>query len=257
MIQSVDLNCDMGEAFGVYSLGQDEQLLKHITSANIACGYHAGDPNVMHRTIQLAKQAGVSVGAHPGFQDLLGFGRRDMNIEPDELKNLLIYQIGALQAFAKVAGVRVCHVKPHGALYNMSATQPIIARAIAEAIHQVDSDLVLFGLAGSPSIQAGRNIGLRVAEEVFADRTYQSDGTLTPRSHSNALIHDVEIAVEQVVTMIKDGVVRSTDGSLVSIQADTVCVHGDSSNAVEFVKRLRNEVLRLGIKIQPKNTIAL
>jgi UPF0271 protein len=235
----IDLNCDLGESFGVYKIGQDHEVLKYNTSANIACGYHAGDHNVMMETVELAIRHHVRIGAHPGLPDLAGFGRREMAITPREIYHLTIYQIGALAAFVTTRGTKLAHVKLHGALYNMAAKNRLIAEAIAQAVLDVDKSLVLFGLSGSELIKAGQEKGLKVANEVFADRTYKSDGTLTPRSDESAMIHDSKVAVARVIRMIKEGKVMSVDGKDVGIQADTICVHGDEPSALEFVKGLR------------------
>lgn len=251
MKKRIDLNCDCGESFGAYVLEQDETVMNWVSSINIACGYHAGDPQVMRRTVALAVEKGVAIGAHPGFPDLLGFGRREMKLSADEVFNLVVYQVGALQAFAKIYGARVRHVKPHGALYNMAATQPEYAIAIAKAVKAVDEGLILYGLAGSQLIHTGMVEGLRVAQEVFADRTYQPDGTLTPRTQPNAVIHDVDRAVTQVLTMVEQGYVVAVDGSEVALQADTVCIHGDTTGAVEFARQLREELGRRGVEVVP------
>jgi 5-oxoprolinase (ATP-hydrolysing) subunit A len=245
----VDLNCDMGESFGAYKIGADEQLLEYVTSANIACGFHAGDPSTMRRTVRMAMAKQVAVGAHPGYPDLLGFGRRSLDTTPQEVYDMTVYQIGALAAFVKAEGGRLHHVKPHGALYNTAAREPKIAEAIAEAVYRVDPELILFGLSGSALIDAAQRIGLRVANEVFADRTYQADGSLTPRSEAGALINDEEAAVEQVLYMVREGKVRRLQGADVDISADTVCIHGDGANAVAFAKRLRESLQRAGIAV--------
>ncbi|WP_078553235.1 5-oxoprolinase subunit PxpA [Bacillus alkalicellulosilyticus] len=246
----VDLNCDLGESFGVYRFGTDHLLLKEITSANIACGYHAGDHNVMYQTIQLAKENNVSIGAHPGYQDLIGFGRRVIEIDPLEIYNLIIYQIGALMGFAQVHEVTVTHVKPHGALYNVAATNESVANAIVNAVYDLNPELILYGLAGSKLIHAGRTKGLKVAEEVFADRTYQADGTLTKRTLPNAMIEDVNRAVEQVIHMVKTGTCVAVDGTSFPINADTVCVHGDSPHALTFVTQLKERLSQHNISIK-------
>jgi UPF0271 protein len=239
MVKQIDLNCDMGESFGAYTFGADEQLLAFVTSANIACGSHAGEPNVMDQTVRWAKQHHVAVGAHPGFPDIAGFGRRVIELSPDEIYRLVIYQVGALQAFCKIHKVTMQHVKPHGALYNIAAQDRDVAEAIAGAVYDLDNSLMLYGLAGGELIVAGRDAGLRVVSEVFADRTYQADGSLTSRKHDNAMINDLNVAVAQVKRMVSDGVVEAVNGKLVPIEADTVCVHGDGPHAVSFAKQLR------------------
>jgi 5-oxoprolinase (ATP-hydrolysing) subunit A len=238
----IDLNCDMGEAFGAWQMGQDAVLMEYITSANIACGFHAGDASIMRRTVELAIEKGVKIGAHPSFPDLQGFGRRNMSLSPSEVYDICVYQIGALLGFVRSFGVSMHHVKPHGALYNMAAQDPKLAKAIAEAVKAVQPNLILYGLAGSCLISEARKVGLKTASEVFADRTYQNDGSLTPRSQPDALIENTQIAVNQVVKMIKEGIVVATDGTPVTIQADTVCVHGDGLHAVEFVKMLQKSL---------------
>ncbi|WP_404469228.1 LamB/YcsF family protein [Sutcliffiella horikoshii] len=249
-MKTVDLNSDLGESFGAYTIGNDEEVLQYISSANIACGFHAGDYNVLMKTVKKAAELGVSVGAHPGFPDLAGFGRRDMHMSKQEIFNLVVYQIGAIQAAARVAGTQVHHVKPHGALYNLASKDEMVSTAIAEAVHSVDPDLILFGLAGSKLVRAGENVGLRVAQEVFADRTYQQDGTLTPRSHAKAMIHDADLAVERVLRMVTDGKVTAVNGEDIFIQADTICVHGDEPEALEFVRKLRVKLEENQVAIQ-------
>lgn len=250
MAYRVDLNSDIGESFGAYTIGQDDQVLTYVTSANIACGFHAGDFNVMSRTVKKALENGVGLGAHPGLPDLHGFGRRLMQMDPHDVYNLVIYQLGALQAFASVHHASLNHVKPHGALYHMASKDEQIARAIAQAVYDFNRELILFGLAGGALVEGGRAIGLAVAEEVFADRTYQPDGTLTPRSAPNAMVRDVGEAVKQVVRMITEGKVKAVDGTDVAIQADTVCVHGDEPSALTFVQKLREALTHHGIAIK-------
>lgn len=246
----VDLNCDMGESFGVYRIGNDEDILNYVISANIACGFHAGDPSTMRKTVQLALEKGVSIGAHPGLPDLIGFGRRNMAITPEEAYDLIVYQVGALYGFVKAAGGKMQHVKPHGALYNMAAKDRALSEAIAKAVYDIDPTLVLFGLAGSELIKAGERVGLKTANEVFADRTYQQDGSLTPRHELNALIHDEQQAIQQVILIVKEGKVRSQQGTDVKIQADTICIHGDGSHALTFAKNIFKKLTDEGIKIQ-------
>ncbi len=248
-MRSIDLNCDMGEGFGIYELGHDEQLLAEVNSANIACGFHAGDPSVMRRTVQSALRHGVAIGAHPGFADLAGFGRRQMQLSVQEVRDLITYQIGALQAFVHQEGGRLHHVKPHGALYNMAAVSLPLAEAIAGAIADLDSSLILYGLSGSQLIETGRAAGLKVASEVFADRTYQADGTLTPRTHQNAMLHDASQAAEQIMNMLHTRTVRAVDGTVVPIEADTVCIHGDGAGAVDFARELKKCLLAEGIAL--------
>lgn len=246
----IDLNCDMGESFGAWRMGNDFEILDHVTSASIACGFHAGDPTTMRKTVEAAIAKGVAVGAHPGLPDLQGFGRRAMAIAPGEAYDIVVYQIGALAAFARAAGGRLAHVKAHGALYNMAAKDLHLSEAIAQAVHDVDPTLALFGLAASETIRAAEKVGLRAACEVFADRTYQDDGSLTPRSRPDAMIEDADTAVAQVTRMVRDGVVRSTSGTDVAVRADTLCIHGDQPGALEFVKRIRAELERAGVEVK-------
>jgi 5-oxoprolinase (ATP-hydrolysing) subunit A len=234
----IDLNCDLGESFGTYSKGNDEKILEHITSANIACGFHAGDPQIMLKTVQLAIKNNVKIGAHPGYPDLQGFGRRIIEIPPEEVYSLVLYQIGALSAIVQSQGGRLSHVKPHGALYNRAAKDKETARAIAKAAADFDSGLTLFGLANSELITAGREAGLSTASEVFADRTYQSDGSLTPRSQEGAVIHDEGQALKQVVNMVKEHKVLSVDGTEIKIVPDTICLHGDNEKALIFAEKI-------------------
>lgn len=246
----VDLNCDMGESFGAYTIGQDEIVLSSITSANIACGFHAGDPTVMANTIALALEKGVGIGAHPGYPDLSGFGRRLMQIPPKDVYHLVMYQIAALQGMTQALGGSLQHVKPHGALFNTAAIDADIAAAVAEAVYHVAPDAILFGLSNSLLVQAGERLGLKTAHEVFADRTYQDDGSLTPRSHNQAIIHDVETAISQVIRMIVEGKVTSLAGNDVSIQADTICVHGDEPSTLLFVQKLQETFKEFDIELE-------
>lgn len=246
----VDLNSDLGESFGAYKMGQDDKVLEVVTSANIACGYHAGDPNIMNHTVKMAIEKGVGLGAHPGLPDLIGFGRRPMQVDPLDVYNFTAYQIGALQAFAAIHSVTLNHVKPHGALFNMAAKDKGIAQAIAEAVYDVDKNLILFGLSGGELVKAGKAKGLKTAQEVFADRTYQADGSLTSRTQPNAMVHDVEEATYRVLRMIKEGKVEAVDGSDVSIEAETICVHGDEPNALLFVQKLKEVLQKNDVEIK-------
>ncbi|KYD32524.1 5-oxoprolinase subunit PxpA [Parageobacillus toebii] len=245
----VDLNCDFGESFGIYRLGEEKEILQYVTSVNVACGFHAGDPLVMRKTVQMALEQKVAIGAHPGFPDLLGFGRRNIAVTPEEVYAYVVYQIGALAAFVKAEGGKMSHVKPHGALYNMAAKDATLAEAIAKAVYDVDPTLILYGLAGSELIRAGKKIGLRTASEVFADRTYQQDGSLTPRSDPRALIVDEQEAVLQVLAMVKEKRVRSLQGIDVPIEAETICIHGDGKKAVLFAKRLYEALQKEGVDV--------
>ena len=241
----------MGESFGNYALGNDEQILDFVTSANIACGYHAGDPSVMRATVLLALARGVAVGAHPGYPDLQGFGRRFMNITPAEVRDIVVYQVGALEALVRAEGGSIRHVKAHGALYNAAAADAYLADAIARAVHSVDPELILFGLSGSELIAAGEAVGLPTASEAFADRTYQDDGTLTPRTRPDALIDEHEQAVRQTIRLAKEGRVRSQRGTDVEVRADTICIHGDGPQALQFARLIREGLEAAGIEVKP------
>ncbi len=251
-MKKIDLNCDLGESFGTYKLGNDELILSEVTSANIACGFHAGDAHVMYKTVLLAKEKGVAIGAHPGFNDILGFGRREIPHTPLEITEMVLYQIGALSAFCKAHEVKLSHVKPHGALYNLAAKDPYIAKAIAKAVVLFDSDLLLYGLSGSELISAGKEVGLQTVSEVFADRTYQNDGSLTSRtSGENAIISETELALSQVIQMIETSTVTSVDGQSIPIVAESVCVHGDNEHALLFAKALRENLTKKGVSVRP------
>ena len=247
----VDLNCDLGESFGAYTIGMDEAVIAHISSANVACGFHAGDPLVMDRTVAAAKAAGAAVGAHPGYPDLAGFGRRNMACSPREVKAYVQYQLGALMAFTAAHGVKLQHCKAHGALYNMAAKDLELALAIAEAVYSVDRDIILLGLAGSRLLEAGRKTGLRVASEVFADRAYQADGSLVPRTQPGAVIHDKDVAIARTIRMVTEGKVTAVTGEEVAIEAHSICVHGDNPSAVEFVKNIRAALTAQGVEVVP------
>ena len=251
----IDLNCDLGESFGAYQLGLDDQVLPYISSANVACGFHASDPVVMDKTVALAKDAGVSVGAHPGYPDLQGFGRRNMTIPPREVKAMVMYQIGALQAFCTAHGMTLQHVKPHGALYNMAGKDEALAMAICEAIQEVDDSLILLGLSGSKLLEAADKIGLRSAREVFADRAYEEDGSLVARTKPGAMITDEDEAVTRVIRMIREGKVTAVTGKDIPIRADSVCVHGDSPKALAFVQKIRTALTAEHIQIVPLRDI--
>ena len=254
-MKSLDLNCDLGEGFGVYQVGDDEQLLQYVTSANVACGFHAGDPSTMAKTVRLAVASGVSVGAHPSLADLQGFGRREMVVSPAEVYDAVAYQLGALQAIAKAAGTSVRHVKAHGALYNMAAKNEQLAEAISRAVKDVDSSLVFYAPAGTLSVTVARDVGLRVLCEVFGDRTYQDDGTITPRKLPRAMIASLDESVAQVKNMLQDGFVRSLSGREIPIEADTLCIHGDQPGAVSFVKGLREALIAAGVTLSaPSST---
>jgi UPF0271 protein len=245
MTRRVDLNCDLGEGGAC-----DEELLGAITSANIACGFHAGDPGVMRRTVELALKNGVALGAHPGLRDPEGFGRRSMALDPQEAFDLTLYQIGALRALASAQGARLVHVKPHGALYNMAARDPALADALARAVRAADPGLIFVGLASSEMIRAAQRQGLRAAEEAFADRAYRPDGSLVPRGESGALIHDPQDVARRAVRLVTEGKVRSIEGGDLAIRADTICVHGDTEGAPELVRALRGALAREGVELR-------
>lgn len=246
---TVDLNCDLGESFGNYKCGMDEEILPYITSANVACGFHASDPMVMQETVSNAREHQVCVGAHPGFHDLVGFGRRNMSLPPAEITAIVQYQIGALLAFCTANGIRLQHVKPHGALYNMALKDDNIADAICRGIASIDPGLILLGPAHSQLMAAAAHYGLPVAKEVFADRAYEEDGTLVPRSHPGAVITDEAAAVSRVIQMIKKGTVTAITGREIEVEADSICVHGDSPAALTFVRSIRSALLAEGIAI--------
>ena len=247
----VDINSDVGESFGAYSIGHDTGLMKSITSANIAAGFHAGDPSVLRATIRTAKAHGVAVGAHPGFPDLVGFGRRELNVTVREAEDLVLYQVAAVAGVASAEGMRIQHVKPHGALFNMAVRNAELAAAIARAVAAFDPMLLLFGLPGSEILKAGRSEGLRVAAEVFADRAYEPDGSLASRRKPGSVIHDPEMVVERAVRMVKDHTVVAIDGSVVPLQADTICVHGDTPGSDDLAASIRAGLERAGITVKP------
>ncbi len=245
----VDLNCDMGEAFAGYQLGPDAEIMPLISSANIACGWHAGDPGVMRRTVELALQHGVGIGAHPGYPDLLGFGRRNLGLTPQELRDYVTYQLGALQGFVQAQGGRLQHVKAHGAMYNQAASDQRLARAFCEAVAAFDQSLVLVGLANSHLISEAKRIGLPAASEVFADRGYLPSGSLVPRSQPGAVLHDSQQVVQRVVDMVTKSQVTANDGTVISLEADTICVHGDTPEALQHLQELRAGLEQQGIQI--------
>lgn len=251
MEMRVDLNSDMGESFGRYKLGLDEEVMNRITSANVATGWHAGDPIVMRKTVRLAKEKGIAVGAHPGYPDLMGFGRRYMKLTPEEARNYILYQIGALYAFTKAEGMELQHVKPHGALYNALVKDEELARAVMEGIADFDKGLIFVTLSGSRAAEIAEEMKLKVAHEVFADRAYNPDGTLVPRGKPGAVIHDKELIAERVISMVKDGCVKAINGEWVELRADTICVHGDNPKAVEIAAYIRRILEEEGVKVVP------
>lgn len=247
----IDINSDMGESFGAYTIGHDLGLMKSITSANVAAGFHAGDPSVLRETIRQAKAHGVAVGVHPGFPDLIGFGRRELNVTPKEAEDFVLYQIAAVAGVASAEGVSVQHVKPHGALFNMAVRNADLSAAIARAVAAFDKSLILFGLPGSEILNAGRAAGLRVAAEVFADRAYEPDGSLASRRKPGSVIHDAAAVVARAVRMVKDRTVVAIDGSVVPLQADTICVHGDTPGSDDLAAKIRSGFEAAGITVKP------
>src|SRR5438093_2819037 len=246
----IDINSDTGESFGAYSIGHDAGLFKSITSANIAAGFHGGDPSVFRDTIRLAKKHGVAVGAHPGFPDLVGFGRRELNVTPKEAEDMVLYQLAAVAGVAAAEGVKLQHVKPHGALFNMAVRNRELADAIARAVAAFDKTLILFGLPGSEILSAGRAAGLRAAAEVFADRAYEPDGSLASRRKPGSVIHDPDAVVARAVRMVKDRTVVATDGSIVRLEADTICVHGDTPGSDDLAAKIRTGLEAAGIAVR-------
>ena len=246
----IDLNSDLGESFGAWPMGQDAALMDSITSANIACGFHAGDPGVMRQTLALAKDKGVAVGAHPGFPDLVGFGRREMKATPAEVQDFVLYQVSALAGMAAAQGLKLQHVKAHGALYNMACRERPLADAIARAVAAFDRSLILFGLPNSELLRAGAAAGLTVAAEVFADRAYERDGSLTSRNKPGSVIHDEDAVVERAVRMVKQREVVAVDGSVIGLQADTICLHGDTPGAAALARVVRRGLESAGVGIQ-------
>ena len=254
-MMKVDLNSDIGESFGRYTLGMDREIIARISSCNVACGYHAGDPMVMDQTVKLAKEANAAIGAHPGYPDLMGFGRRNMAVPPAETANYVTYQIGALSAFAKANGMTLQHVKPHGAMYNMAGKDYALALAISKAIQDFDPSLICLALAGSESVRAARDIGLPVAQEAYADRAYMPDGSLVPRSRPDSMITDEEEAIRRVVRMVTEHRVTAVTGEDIEIVPDSICVHGDNQKALAFVSRIRSALEAEGVVIAPLSEV--
>lgn len=246
----VDLNSDIGEGFGAYVMGLDEEVIKHVTSVNLACGWHAGDPLIMEKTVKEAIKNNVAVGAHPGYPDLMGFGRRNLDVSPSEARAYMIYQLGALSAFAAANGEKIQHVKLHGAFYNTACVKPELAEEVISGILDVDKDIILLALSGSYIAKRAKERGLRVAQEVFADRAYNSDGTLVSRKLPGAVIHDKEVAIERIKKMVLEGKVVAADGKEIEIVADSICVHGDNPEAVEFVRVIRENLIAEGIEVK-------
>lgn len=259
MSKKIDLNSDVGESFGVYKLGLDEEVIPNITSANIACGFHAGDPGVMRKTVFLAKKYGVEIGAHPGYPDLMGFGRRNIDATLEEIQDYVVYQMGALQAFTISQGMRLQHVKPHGSLYNMAVANPKIWEAIAEAVAKADREIILVVLASSkrdPFLEMGKRHGIRIAFEAFPDRAYNRNGSLVSRREKGAVIEDHEAVTKRALKMALEGKVIAIDGTEIDLKADTLCVHGDNPAAVQMVKKIREGLKAAGVEVTPmKNFI--
>lgn len=250
----VDINCDMGESFGLYTIGHDEEMMKYISSANIACGFHGGDPHVMKRTIQLAKEYEVAIGAHPGFPDLMGFGRRYMTCTPEEVKDYVLYQMGALHAFAKAYDLQLQHCKPHGALYMMAMSDEAIARTILEGIASFSESLIVFAFNNSAVVHVGEQMGIPVAKEVYSDREHTKDGSII-LTRKGTSIENYEQMAERVVRMIKEGKVITHDGLEASVEAQTVCIHGDTPGATQLVKEIRKALLKAEISVEPAKGI--
>jgi UPF0271 protein len=248
---NIDINCDMGESFGAYKIGEDEKVIPYITSANIACGFHAGDPMIMAKTMKLANTHKVAVGVHPSYPDLLGYGRRNMETFPGEIKNYLLYQIGALSAFAKAGGMTLQHIKPHGALYNLAAKEEKTAQEVIEAVKSYDPELILVMLSGSLGAKMASAAGLKVAQEVFPDRAYLKDGRLAPRTMEGAVIHDSELVKKRIVKLIATGKMTSIDGKEIKLKADTLCIHGDTPGAWKVARVINQELKKSGIKPAP------
>ena len=246
---TVDLNCDMGESFGAWRMGNDAALMDYVSCVNIACGFHAGDASIMRETVETAIAKYVKIGAHPSFPDLQGFGRREMKLSAQEIFDIVLYQISALKGICEASGAKLHHIKPHGALYNQAAKDAEVSAAIAEAVFALNKNLILYGLSGSHLISEAEKIGLKTASEVFADRTYKSDGSLTPRSFQNALITDTTASIEQVLQMIKEQTVTTIDGETISIRAETVCIHGDGAHALEFAREINLSLRKNEISI--------
>lgn len=245
----VDLNSDIGEGFGDYTIGMDEEILKHVTSANIACYFHAGDPVIMDKTVKLAKENNVAIGSHPGYPDLIGFGRRPMTISVSEARAYVLYQIGALKAFADAHNTKVQHMKLHGAFYNNACGNKELADAILDTIEQYDKNLILMVLSGSYIAKEGLRRGFKIAQEVFADRGYNEDGSLVNRKLEGAFIKDKDEAIKRVIRMVKEGKVTAVTGNDIAIKADSICVHGDNPKAIEFVKNIKQALIDSGVKV--------
>jgi 5-oxoprolinase (ATP-hydrolysing) subunit A len=251
MLNRIDINCDMGESYGVYRLGRDSEVMDYISSANIACGWHAGDPLVMNDTVGLAREKGVGVGAHPAYPDLMGFGRRRMDLTSSEIENYVIYQIGALYGFTKAHGIPLQHVKAHGALGNLAFVDIEASKAFARGVLRFSRELILVVYTGTVMVQAARETGVRFVEEVYADRVYNPDGTLQSRRIAGSVIHDPDTAARQALTMVKEGYVVAHDGTRVKVNPESICVHGDTPTAVAILKRIREGLRKIPIEVKP------
>jgi UPF0271 protein len=250
--RKIDINCDLGESYGEFKVGNDEKIMPHITSANIACGFHAGDPTTIARTIDIAKKHGVAVGAHPGYPDIIGFGRREMHLTSEEAKNYTIYQVSALQGFARTGGIGLQHVKPHGALYNTAVRDEKLSKAIVDAVKALNHNLIIFAPLNSALAKAAVEGGLRVAYEVFADRAYDPDGSLVSRKQLNAIIQEPQKVVERAIKMVKEGTVLAVNGDVVNLgEVHTICVHGDTPKAIELAEALKKGLIKAGIEVKP------
>jgi UPF0271 protein len=249
MRTTIDINCDMGESYGAWKMGEDAAVMPYITSANVACGFHGGDPGTIRSTVKLALEHGVAIGAHPSLPDLQGFGRRVMKISPQDMYDLVLYQAGAVEAFARAAGARLHHVKCHGALYNMAANDAGLAEAMARAVKDLGGGLILYALSNSLMMKTAKKLGIRVAGEVFADRGYADDGTLAPRGSPGAMIEDAALAAQRAVSMVEDGYVTALSGVRVPVAPDTLCLHGDQPGAVAFAKAIRKAFSEHGIAV--------
>ena len=251
MLDRIDINCDMGESFGAYKLGRDQEVMNYISSANIACGWHAGDPMVMEQTVLLAKEKGVAVGAHPGYPDLMGFGRRHMDLTLNEIEYYILYQIGAFYAFANAHGLPLQHVKAHGALGNLAFVDPEVSKAIARAALRFSKDIILVVYSGTIMVQAAKEVGIRFVEDVYADRVYNPDGTLQSRKIAGSVIHDPEKAARQALNMVREGYVVAHDGTKVKVKPETLCVHGDTPSAAAILQKIRDELKNASILVKP------
>ena len=249
--KAVDLNCDMGESFGRYKLGFDEEVIQLITSANVGCGFHAGDPHVMRKCVSLAREHNVTLGAHPGLPDLLGFGRRAMSVSPEELEDFFVYQIGALQGFTNAAGIKMQHVKMHGALLSMALKNKELTVAMVRAVQSIDPDLIWLTLTGLETVDTARKMGMRTAREFYADRAYNNDKSLASRKIPGAVIKDAEAIKDRIIRVLETGTVESVDGNVLNMEFESICLHGDTPGALELVKSIRTTIMEAGVKIVP------